>query len=689
MDVELKSRSAYILKFILENPESSSMKQITEKLNITRRTLYYDVEQINDWLGSEKLGKLVTKSGIVTIESDRMDELMNRIKKNESYFYSIEERRILELIFISLSTEVVTIEKMQKIFDVSKNTILMDIKEWKAVLHELDIAVVSTIKVGYVLQGEEFTIRKMIGKQIKKLENFQPKMVLQKWMQESLAKISGEEYDYREIARCLIKQYEQDENIKLVSENEEFECSMILISWIRSMEGYTVVLNAEERAALAVTRPYQSLRKSFRKLKEYNLEIPNSEIYYIATLLLGIKIAQFVSQDQENLYIYRFTASLIKNFERIACITFENRERLANRLRGHIRPLYYRLKYGMQSVNPLIKDVMRMYPEIYDFTERSVHAMPDELAQILTDDEIAYLAVYFISEEKKQADVQENRSRILVLCAAGMATSTLVKEQLKELLGNIADIEVGIVSDAGKYKLDNYTLVVSTSYSERLSQQRNAIFTEVVLQDQDKRKIIQLLNQYGIVGRYDRTIRKIIGSVEENLTGQIKKNELYFDILRILYEDGKRESIRDYTSFKEYMEEGCFVKMAEAGNAEELLMQGCRTAVHGRSWKRLYERLYNMMRRHRMKYYEIQRDVILIHCPMQGDRNRTVGFSVVVSKTAVPVTEYITGKIFIFFVTIDQRTHFTVLKELYDYCDSEDGRKLLEAVRKEQEGGIE
>lgn len=687
--MELKSRSAYILKLISENPEGTSVRQIISRLSITRRTFYYDVEQINEWLKSEGLGKLVIKSQIVTVDSDKTDELAKKIKKNESYFYSIEERRILELMFISLSPEIVTIEKMQNLFDVSKNTILTDIKEWKSILNKQDISIVSTIKVGYVLQGEEFTIRKMIGKQIKKLENFQPKDTLRKWIQSSLTKLTGEEYDYREIARCLIKQYEQDEKIKLVSENEEFECSMILVSWIRSMAGYTVVLNAEERSALVVTYPYQSLRKSFQKLKEYNLEIPNSEIYYIATLLLGIKIAQFASQDQENLYIYRFTASLLKNFERIACITFENRERLGDRLRGHIRPLYYRMKYGMQSANPLIKDVMRMYPEVYDFTERAVRAMPDELARILTDDEIAYLTVYFISDERRQvaADTSDDRSKILVLCAAGMATSTLVKEQLKELLGDIADIEVGNVADAGRYKLDNYTLVVSTSYSDILSGRRNTIFTEVVLQDKDKIKIIQLLNQYGIVGRYDRVIRRILASVEDNLTGQIAKNELYFDILRILYEDGRHGVSREHVSFQDYMESKGYERIPENSGLSELLARGCRAVAHEKSWKRLYDRLYNMIRRHKLKYYEIRKNVILIHCPMQGDIHRSITFSVIVSESVIPVTEYIEGKIFIFFTTIDQSTHFSMLKEIYDYCDSEEGSRLLENIMKENTEG--
>ena len=51
------------------------------------------------------------------------------MSKNGSYYYSVQERRILELLMILLSAEVVTIEKMQNLFDVSKNTILKDIKE--------------------------------------------------------------------------------------------------------------------------------------------------------------------------------------------------------------------------------------------------------------------------------------------------------------------------------------------------------------------------------------------------------------------------------------------------------------------------------------------------------------------------------------------------------------------------------
>lgn len=352
--MELKSRPAYILKIILEQKNGYTVDRIIEKLNITKRTFYYDFELINDWLKSRELGRLEIQSKIICVKSKKIEILEAEMRKNGSYYYSVQERRILELLMILLSAEVVTIEKMQNLFDVSKNTILKDIKEWKKILGNQNISIASSIKFGYVLQGEEFAIRKIVGKEIKKLQNFQPKDILKKWMQQSLVTITGEDYDYLEIARCLIKQYEQDENIKLVLENEELECSMILISWIRSMDGYTMNLHTEEKVTLVETKPYQSLKQSFEKLKVYNLEIPESEIYYIATLLLGIKVAQFVSQDQEDLYISNFTKALVVNFERIACISFDNKDRLMTRLKGHIRPLYYRLKYGVQSTNPLV-----------------------------------------------------------------------------------------------------------------------------------------------------------------------------------------------------------------------------------------------------------------------------------------------------------------------------------------------
>lgn len=110
--MELKSRPAYILKIILEQKNGYTVDRIIEKLNITKRTFYYDFELINDWLKSRELGRLEIQSKIICVKSKKIEILEAEMRKNGSYYYSVQERRILELLMILLSAEVVTIEKM-------------------------------------------------------------------------------------------------------------------------------------------------------------------------------------------------------------------------------------------------------------------------------------------------------------------------------------------------------------------------------------------------------------------------------------------------------------------------------------------------------------------------------------------------------------------------------------------------
>lgn len=88
-----------------------------------------------------------------------------------------------------------------------------------------------------------------------------------------------------------------------------------------------------------------------------------------------------------------------------------------------------------------------------------------------------------------------------------------------------------------------------------------------------------------------------------------------------------------------------------------------------------------MMNHNKIKFYEITEDVVVLHCPMRGDLNVEINYEIVVSKERIKISEEIKGKIFIFFVTVDQNTHFPVLEEIYNYCDSENGRDLLLAVK--------
>lgn len=59
----------------------------------------------------------------------------------------------MEIIFIALFHEAVTVQKLEDYFDVSRNTILTDIKEIRNKLEKNELALNTAVRSGYVIQG--------------------------------------------------------------------------------------------------------------------------------------------------------------------------------------------------------------------------------------------------------------------------------------------------------------------------------------------------------------------------------------------------------------------------------------------------------------------------------------------------------------------------------------------------------
>jgi transcriptional antiterminator len=160
VEMELKSRQTYILRSLLDTQKGIPSEKLLTKFNISKRTLYYDFEKINDWLKQYDMGTIVINEHHMKANIVDRNAMEQQLKKNSSYFYSVSERRAMEIITIALSAENVTINKLIDSYEVSKNTILMDIKEIKDEMNHWGLTMSSTIKSGYLIMGEEVTVRK-------------------------------------------------------------------------------------------------------------------------------------------------------------------------------------------------------------------------------------------------------------------------------------------------------------------------------------------------------------------------------------------------------------------------------------------------------------------------------------------------------------------------------------------------
>jgi mannitol operon transcriptional antiterminator len=138
--MSLDKRSTAILMQLMNADSYLSIKALTERLNVSRRTIYYDLDKINDWLianGLEKVEKVRT-AGIILADTAKK-QIPHLIGKIEAwhYEYSANERKAWIAIYLLATTSPLYLEHLMERVRVSRNTTIEDIKALKKKLLSL------------------------------------------------------------------------------------------------------------------------------------------------------------------------------------------------------------------------------------------------------------------------------------------------------------------------------------------------------------------------------------------------------------------------------------------------------------------------------------------------------------------------------------------------------------------------
>lgn len=692
--MELSSRQTGILRLLMTKENGLSIHAFLEKLGVSKRTMYYELEKINAWLKCGSLGCVVLSGHVIRLEVPDSTLLEQQLKQETEYYFSIEERRALDIVFISLSSHAVTISWLMEQSRVSKNTVLNDIREIRKVLAKWHLHLNNASKSGYRISGEEMTVRKMLGGQFQILSSPAGQMCVNHFLQNTLVCLYANEIDFAELCRCLIKQYETDIHGDYILANIELIKMMIQVSWIRSRKGSIIQLSNDEQLALMKSLSFRSVEFSLQKLRIHGVEIPMQESYYITTLFLGIQTTDFLSQEQEDTYIAGFAENLVVGFERIACLTFPNRERLQRQLSHHIRPMYYRIKYGIPDKNPLLKDIKAMYPFLFDFTRKAVKETHMNLpVDEISEDELAYLCVYFVSNLSEKYLIKENADsrKILIVGAENMAVAELIKEQLEKMFGLSLDLRVISYDKLREWMLGDYVLVVSlVPLNERFHNDayHKIVETGPIITERQQRCIMEVLREDKLIARYDKTIQDIIGLVENCSEGKVKTDRLYFNLFRYFEEKehGKHARIKN-DIFYEKIEQNKILLFPGHLNMHQAIQFCSRQLRQGAASQRLEQRMLNLLANKKLQFYRIQKDVVLMHFPLQGDANPKIDVCIALADEKLDFPDGQSARILVVLATKDSYSHWAVLESIYQYFSDQSHVDGIEQMRKNGKEG--
>ncbi|UWE02609.1 BglG family transcription antiterminator [Laceyella sacchari] len=476
--MQLDDRSLSLLKEIIFQPHCT-MKQLEQRLLLSRRQINYDLEKINAWLASQHLEpvKYQRQAGFTCPPGIR--EKLTHLPLAESkhqYVWSAEERVRLILLSLLGVTEYWSLVHACSLLQVSRNTALADLKEANALAGEVGVQLKYSRDNGYHLVGKERNLRSLLHRLVfTALEQENGEMVLR----EAIKQMQTISFDslYRRletVERQLGVRYTDERLVQLT-----YECLLIRQ---RIKQAKWIGIKEKDLQEIIHTPEYEASGTLLDDLVEdLAPEHRCREQAYLALLLLATN----VSTPEKGKVMREVALSMVDRFENVACVNLAEKELLTDLLAMHLTPAYYRIKYGLELKNPLASSILLEHPELHHLVKKCVSPFARRVGVDIPEEETAYLTIHFGACLRRQGVELAQRPKAVVVCPKGIAVSHLLIRTLRELFPDILFLDALTVREFSSYPMD-HELVFSTVF---LRTDRKLFVVKPILSHEEKERL--------------------------------------------------------------------------------------------------------------------------------------------------------------------------------------------------------
>lgn len=195
--------------------------------------------------------------------------------------------------------------------------------------------------------------------------------------------------------------------------------------------------------------------------KRYMLRISQEEIDYLSLYFKGRGgYAEVLISEKTDALI----ADILEDIRNNYGFDFTNNLNLRIALALHCDPLLIRIKYNMQLDNPLQNHIRQEYPLAFDVAVFFADRLQNIYHKSITDDEIAFLAIYFYSA---LAEIHESGSskKLLIVSSNRISENTLVRQTLFRWFSNqVSDMKIIHPNELEENPsiLDSFDVVLTT-----------------------------------------------------------------------------------------------------------------------------------------------------------------------------------------------------------------------------------
>ncbi|KUP29390.1 BglG family transcription antiterminator [Bacillus halotolerans] len=539
----LDQRRSAILYQVLNTTSYVTCGELTEQLKISRRTLYYDIEKINGWLKESGLTPIKRRrSAGFYLEDQTKKMLTSEIKTltNSSYEFSPSERQARVILRILTRNRRLLLQNFIDENHVSRNTAIQDMKHIREKLKTFGIILSFTKEKGYFFSGLELQKRKLLAEYANQL--------MQKSSSTSTAAVTDLCPDpdaceqQIQTMRSMLLTFEKLLHMKFADHVLAGLSVHFTLFLIRLKAGKEITLEQEEQYAIRQTKEYEAaVRAAAAELPE-NVFISDQEMCYFTIHLLGAKISQFPASSLiagELDAVHDIADKMIVDFQRYACVLFQDSEHLKKHLVLHLKSAYYRIKYDITPhESDVAASIKTKYSDIFCLTKKVVHHLQKALRKPVSSEETAFIAMHFGGWMKREGVAPSLRKTAVIVCPGGIGTSKILQSQIEDLLPN-----VDILKTVSSRVYETMTLETDVLISTVPLPDRGVpvLIVNPILNSKEKISLLKKVDALSnSASHFHPSVHDIMGIIEKHAEG-IHKTELMLELTEYLGQPHKHE----------------------------------------------------------------------------------------------------------------------------------------------------
>lgn len=470
---KLEKSQKEFLMLLLENENPQSIQLIQDQLDISRRTVYYIVNKINDVFYDLRMEPINNKRGQGYYLTSNQKKVVDSILHSDGTLQNLspDERVHYLICWMMYPKANIHIENIMELFDISRNSVFNDLKDLKSEIEKYDVSLYFDIKNGYMINGQVFSKRALLL--------YYLKILLKKIHYKSIEFLDVSEVEtfYSRLQQISLKMHNEYDDYNLLA----IACLLNIVHYVDEKFDFSIL----ELRDLEKTEELHMIDKYFQDLNVH-------ERLYLTIHLLGSKAGSVIRLDdcQRDIQLFELALHLVDLFERQTSCDISEKNELVNSLYMHFKLSMYYYQLSIQISNTLLEDVKENYGNLYQMIKNLCESMDDEFPFILTDSEISYITMHFGGHLKQVQSKFYALIRVLIVCPSGISTSTLLKREVEDLYANVTVIAATVAENIAQYK-ENIDFIVSTI---DLDTDIPWIKVNAILTKDDKSKIASMMS---------------------------------------------------------------------------------------------------------------------------------------------------------------------------------------------------